>query len=762
MALAASWSVAIVAQEKITGYVYDASRNAIAGATVVMLSSADSAYINGGVSDAQGRFVMPRPRCKWMMAVSCLGYETAVVRPDGDSVAVTLIEAQHRLGEVTVRSSRPVSQLTPGGFRYKIRGTALAHAGRLEDVLASMPLVRKTESGYDVMGRGQAVFFVDNRRIYDLSELDRLSSVDIESIEVVANPGSEYDASVKAVVRIATNANFARGLSVDARSTWYQNRNASVVEQLGLRYSAQRWTAYNNLEYSSDNDLTWKDLTQTVYADTLWNEVSNEQEHRRHNRIENTTGIDWQIGRQSYVGGRYMLTFDTYSRMDLSSDNSVYADGKPYDQLLTTGLQRGHGNRSHFVNAYYSGAIGGFKANADFDYLRSTTETDNEYDEASRAGSSRAFTAVSRVNNRMMSLRASAGHKLWRGDATVGVEYVRTRRNDNYLSTLDEMPTAQSLLRETQRAAFADYSVLTRVGLFGLGVRVENARFTFHPGNGEGDVSQSFTKVYPSLSWGIRVGQLQAQLLYSTEVNRPTYRQLSKNVLYGSRYTWQMGNPMLQPEYVHGLTLQGVWRMVQFQLGYSDTRNAIINWGTQSDAQGALSIMSYRNLPSVKEMRLAVVVSKSFGAWTPQVTTVVNKQFLNLATSMGTYSLGSPIWIVKLSNNFRLGRTLSFFVTADYQSPGDYRNVHLSRHMWSVDFNAVKTFCHDRLSVQLKINDIFDSKKDGNDIYNDRMVMHLLNRYDFRAVSLTLGYKLNSKDDTSHSHSDADKEVKRL
>lgn len=529
-----------------------------------------------------------------------------------------------------------------------------------------------------------------------------------------------------------------------------------------MRYSAQRWTAYNNLEYRSDNDLTLKDLTQTVYADTLWNEVSNEQEHRRHNRIENTTGIDLQIGRQSYVGGRYMLTFDTYSRMDLSSDNSVYADGKPYDQLLTTGLQRGHGNRSHFVNAYYSGAIGGFKANADFDYLRSTTETDNEYDEASRAGSSRAFTAVSRVNNRMMSLRASAGHKLWRGDATVGVEYVRTRRNDNYLSTLDEMPTAQSLLRETQRAAFADYSVLTRVGLFGLGVRVENARFTFHPGNGEGDVSQSFTKVYPSLSWGIRVGQLQAQLLYSTEVNRPTYRQLSKNVLYGSRYTWQMGNPMLQPEYVHGLTLQGVWRMVQFQLGYSDTRNAIINWGTQSDAQGALSIMSYRNLPSVKEMRLAVVVSKSFEAWTPQVTTVVNKQFLNLATGMGTYSLGSPIWIVKLSNNFRLGRTLSFFVTADYQSPGDYRNVHLSRHMWSVDFNAVKTFCHDRLSVQLKINDIFDSKKDGNDIYNDRMVMHLLNRYDFRAVSLTLGYKLNSKDDTSHSHSDADKEVKRL
>ena len=348
----------------------------------------------------------------------------------------------------------------------------------------------------------------------------------------------------------------------------------------------------------------------------------------------------------------------------------------------------------------------------------------------------------------------------WRRNS--GVEYVNTRRNDDYTSTLDDMPTSQSLLRETQRAAFADYSVLTSVGLFGLGIRAEHSQFTFHPGNGEADVSQSVTKVYPNLSWGIRIGQLQAQLLYSTEVNRPTYRQLSKNVLYGSRYTWQMGNPLLRPEYVHELTLQGVWRIVQFQFGYSDTRNAIINWGTQSAEHRAVSIMSYRNLPSVKEMRLAVVVSKGFGAWTPQLTTVMNKQFLHLTTGTGQYNLSSPIWIVKLSNNFQIGRTLSLFLTADYQSPGDYRNVHLSRNMWSVNFNAVKTLYHDRLSVQLKVNDIFNSKKDGNEIYNDQMVMHLLNRYDFRAVSVTLRYKLNSKDYKSHSHSDADQEIRRL
>ena len=45
--LAVSWSVAIVAQEKVTGHVYDPSRKAIVGATVLMLSSPDSTYICG-------------------------------------------------------------------------------------------------------------------------------------------------------------------------------------------------------------------------------------------------------------------------------------------------------------------------------------------------------------------------------------------------------------------------------------------------------------------------------------------------------------------------------------------------------------------------------------------------------------------------------------------------------------------------------------------------------------------------------------------
>ena len=95
-------------------------------------------------------------------------------------------------------------------------------------------------------------------------------------------------------------------------------------------------------------------------------------------------------------------------------------------------------------------------------------------------------------------------------------------------------------------------------------------------------------------------------------------------------------------------------------------------------------------------------------------------------------------------------------------SPGDYRNVHLNRHLGSVNLNATKTFWHDRISLQLKVNDIFNTQKDGNEIYSDRMTMNLLNTYDYRAVSLTLRYQLNPKDYKQHSHSNIDSELKRL
>ena len=75
------------------------------------------------------------------------------------------------------------------------------------DVLKHIPGLRSSDEGYTVFGKGTPVIYIDNRLLQDNSELQRLSAADIEKVELITNPGAEYDATVKAVVRIRTVRN---------------------------------------------------------------------------------------------------------------------------------------------------------------------------------------------------------------------------------------------------------------------------------------------------------------------------------------------------------------------------------------------------------------------------------------------------------------------------------------------------------------------------------------------------------------------------
>ena len=691
----------------------------------------------------------------------CMAHEE--LKDSTDLLMPCVSDSIRQLEGVTVKGYRPISKVTHEGFSYSVKDTPLAQSGTLTDVLELIPMIKKSAAGFEVAGKGAIAFYVNNRRIYNLSDLDDLAAKNIKNVEVITSPGAQYDSSISSIIKITTVTNVPEGLTVNARSTWYQNHRGNWTEQLGFRYNIKRLTVYDNIKYQVDNDLTWKDIDKTVYADTLWNEAVAEREYRKQRILSNIFGIDYEISKNNYIGGHHSITYSFRNAMRLNASSEMNADGEHYDLLKTTGNERGHKSPQNLFNIYYAGLISGYKINADVDYITGTTKTGNNYHEQSESTENRKINTLSDIKNKLLSIRASVGHKLYGGDITVGMEFRHTKRNDDYINSGEYIPTSISQLRETQYAPFADYSILTKAGLFGLGLRMENTRFKYYSdGKYVPEQSQSNNKVFPKFSWGIRTGDLQAQLIYSTGINRPTYRQLSGNTLYGSRYMWQTGNPLLRPEYIHELSLQGSWRFIQFQASYSDARNAIVNWGYRLPTQQAVSVMSYKNLPSVKQMRLAMVLQRTFGCWTPQLTSVMNKQFLRLDTKPRTFRLNDPIWITKLSNSFKVSPTFTMFLTANHQSTGDYRNVHLTRHVWSVNLNATKSFLNERLSLQLKANDIFHTNKDGNEVYGDCMTMNIINTYDSRAVSFTISYLLNQKSYKRHSNSNIEKELDRL
>lgn len=85
--------------------------------------------------------------------------------------------------------------------RAQLSAANLVH--RLQDPLPPVPHPRRGALSLGARCR-DACRNGGHRRVQDASELARLAASDIDKVELITNPGAEYDATVKAVVRIRT------------------------------------------------------------------------------------------------------------------------------------------------------------------------------------------------------------------------------------------------------------------------------------------------------------------------------------------------------------------------------------------------------------------------------------------------------------------------------------------------------------------------------------------------------------------------------
>ena len=170
---------------------------------------------------------------------------------DNDSTDV--IAKELMLGEVVIKGSTPHTRMRGNSLETRVVGSDLEHAGTAEDVLGKTPGMYKQGDELKVIGRGAPVYYVNGRRMHDVGELRRISSEQIRSVEVINNPGSEYDASVGAVVRIKLRRMQGEGFSMDAKTTvrqWLIRGGIDPNANLALNYRHKGWDFFGGTNYN--------------------------------------------------------------------------------------------------------------------------------------------------------------------------------------------------------------------------------------------------------------------------------------------------------------------------------------------------------------------------------------------------------------------------------------------------------------------------------------------------------------------------------
>ena len=239
VALIAAMMTTIVAMAKgpdVGGTVIDEKGEPMPYVNVVLLSLPDSAFVQGAMTDEQGRFQITTPRDGSLLKVSCIGYQTQYLKAV-HGLTIQMKEDALLLGEVVVKTQLPKTHVKGEAMRTTVEGTILEKAGTVADALAKVPSLEAERDGaVKVLGRGEAEVYVNGRKVQDASELSRLRSDQIRHVDVIQNPGARYAASTKAVVRITLKKAQGDGLSFQDNVMALYQYSHTITNNVDLNY----------------------------------------------------------------------------------------------------------------------------------------------------------------------------------------------------------------------------------------------------------------------------------------------------------------------------------------------------------------------------------------------------------------------------------------------------------------------------------------------------------------------------------------------
>ena len=745
----------------IGGKVVDAQGNPLPYVNVVLLALPDSTFVQGAVTDEQGFYKIVTTQNEGLLQVSSVGYITKYVKAV-DGLTIQLMEDTQMLGEVVVKGELPKTKLTGEGMQTNIRGSVLENVGTANDVLAKTPGIINGQNGIEVIGKGAPLVYINGHKVTDSSELTRLQSNEIQSVEVITNPGAQYDATVRSVVRIRTIRRQGEGFGFnidasDAQSLHWSKGN-DPFGALNVNYRTGGVDLFAGVNYARNTSRQESYLEKATYGKHLFENKGSLLAEYIGQSLYGNAGVNWQIGDNHFVGGK--LEWGTKVGHDVLTvvDDNVFEDGVLIDKLATTS-DDSMGNHTPYnigANMYYNGTIGGkLGIDINLDYYGTNDYTESVSKEISSMTHNTDIHSESDNSSRLYAAKAILSYPIWKGQLQVGTEETFSRRKDNYSIFGIGIPASEAKVTEDSYAGFATYAAyLPKVGQLSAGVRYEHVHYDYQDRlMSINNLTRNYSNWFPTFSYAGKVGNMQVMLNYSAKISRPNYAHLSSAIRYNSRYIWQSGNAQLQPELSHNISATAIWKYLMFMVNYSRTNDPIMTWSSPYNEEGVV-LVKPRNIDTPYRMLVTYVsLTPTIGPWTMNYTIGLQKQWLTIHLDDARETSGirvrkfndKPMLVAQLLNTLTLKNGWQLELGGLLQSKSYMQNLYMRN--WYFDLTAAvqKTFLKDKsLVLRLEGHDLARKALINMDSDFGSHTITQTNTMDTQKVKFSIRYSFNT------------------
>ncbi|MBQ8463164.1 MAG: TonB-dependent receptor [Prevotella sp.] len=726
----------------ISGRVIDEQAHPMPFANVVLLNRTDSAFIAGAVTKDDGTFSINTDKQDGLLKVSSIGYITKYIDArQGNMGDIQMQPDMQMLGEVVVKGSRPLVKMKDDALVTTVEGSYLSKTGTAGDVLGKIPGVISNHGGVEVLGRGTPLIYINGRQMRNQSELDQLSSDQIKDVEVVMTPGAKYDATVKAVIRIKTIRPVGEGFSFNSRTVAGVNHYIYGLEELNLNYRTGGLDIFGMAEYENRRSRQTNDSRQDTYLQSHYQQNSLMHYYNKNQMLAGKLGFNYMLNDKHSIGMTYTVT-SRPNRQTSDYFTTMLIGQQTDDQITGRGKVDGD-DIQHIISGYYAGQTGKWSLDANADVLLQKQNSDNLTFEDATQADNRTVTTRNDVKNRLYAAKFVAGHPLWKGKLEIGAEGSYVHRTDVFGNVENIIDASDTKIEENSTAAFVQ--LMQRLNKLTLiaGLRYEFLDSRYYEGGVKmGDESRTYSDLFPSLMLMYPLKNVRARLSYSRNINRPAFSQLSGNVKYINRYTYESGNPYLKPSYRDNLSLALNYKWLTGMIDYARVHDYIITSYSSYKDDPTIALLRKDNARGFDNLSLMVSVAPTFGKYHPQLMVATQMQNLEVQYRGETKKMNSPMTIVRFNNAINL--PFDSWLNADFswRSAGDTENIHLAQS-WQFDISLYKAFWNDRLTVKLACTDLFGSIRQKATIYSDIREIYLDKRLDTRNLELTVRYNFN-------------------
>ena len=721
------------ALEDWKGRVTDPENNPVAYANVVLLSKTDSTAVTGTVTDEDGRFSIPTDEDGILM-VAMLGYETVYMAPS-ENMQIFLKEDAAMLEGAVSTGMMVKTRISAGSMLTDIKGTVLASSGTVLEMLGKVPGMMANGNELEVIGKGAPVIYINGRKLHDMNELKQMRSEDVQSVEVISNPGAQYDATVTSVVRIKTIRHEGEGFGFDLNVANNQDLVFGVSDPsagMNLRYRFRNFDLFGSVNY-------WKWDEISIYEDDghmfLNENDSVIQDHWSKNHwyssaMDYNIGFNWQPAENHSIGARIVTHRTVAAGTNLWSVTDIlHKSGSSESLIHNTSFQEEKRNSPYDWegNLYYSGLVGRLGINFNADYLLNRKDMVNNISSVENDLDQPEIIQEGVTTSRLAAAKLVLTYPVWKGMFEAGAEATFVDRGDSHSITNYPLPSSDSNVEEDNVSAFVAYSFsLPKFGSLNAGIRYEHVGFNYIDLlDASNSIRRYQDEFFPNISWSGQFGPVHAALSYSLRTSRPSYNTLSDRIQYINSFTHMQGDSKLKNEKKQEIGMNARYKWLNLSVSYERIDNTLTNVFYDYNGEGVLLVRA-SNLPEpVRNLLVFMSANPTWGVYSPNWSVGMQKpwnkfEFYDPREESGkvmvTYS--KPMFFFTLNNAFRFRHSWQVEANMNIRTGGDNINFRMTTPMYNLGFVVQKCWLkNDALCLRVSVSDVL--RRSLQDVYSD-------------------------------------------